>query len=626
MRVLNLFVTLLLYLTVEYSNGGISNTNSALGDSLKFYSLSWYNIGNESEFKLINNGNALSQELRWINISSRCFDAGSYLQKMPAVRCCPTIRQLRETVKQVMNVNRKFGESSAEIYSPRRQVRDCNYSISPSEYSDHQISFHIYQSNCTSAVQFSRNIQLLSGGSSFETFARFNDSIVGCSVTDNFSFDYIVRCPYQGIIHTPSKLTYFLSIILTFEYYDGFGEYPRNQLLDIIYDDYEVDVVIHKQESDSNIHKGYHPIPSNPIIFWYSAIWHKKGSSMNNIIRHHSFLSTNTSLDTSSSSPKLLSMNQHLAEINISFGWNIFKSNIITYNSYKHMKFIYSKYNEGNIFACASSSSSSSSSSSNGRKSMSTAVRGTPSKMNYRFIGSSHMRYTYDYMLVKSYGIKPLLNMSRKHESVTYNRLAHDYIRHAADMAQYLREFCTTKTTADERVTLVLETGHWDLVYYTLRAIIHDQGSGMSLVNVTKDILTGDLSCPGLAHVVWVTTVPHPLHYEDPLRSFRFNNNIRAQNDFYISQLLAVTPQKQMRFSVVDAFSIIYPRLALNEREETVCGNHFLCRSEEGLDRILVTPAGLAMVDAITSSICDYEDQPENNIYYNSAHLRKSLK
>jgi hypothetical protein len=122
---------------------------------------------------------------------------------------------------------------------------------------------------------------------------------------------------------------------------------------------------------------------------------------------------------------------------------------------------------------------------------------------------------------------------------------------------------------------------------------------------VLLGLLSGSIKCPKLRQVVWLTTVPYPMCH-DPRenkcnndRSYRVNSAIAAVNQFVLNQLLAAEVDvPNVLLSVIDANTIITPRLILNEDHEKVCTNHYLCRKTAG-HQTSHTPGGNALLQSV---------------------------
>ena len=141
---------------------------------------------------------------------------------------------------------------------------------------------------------------------------------------------------------------------------------------------------------------------------------------------------------------------------------------------------------------------------------------------------------------------------------------------------------------------------------------------GKSVIRVVSHLLNGKMACPGLIHVVFMTTVPFPLCNSEECnasRGFRNNAAISAINYMVISALMQATKMSGIRFSVVDAYSIIHPRLIVNEDDELACGCHYSCMVPNFLPGnahkyfALISPGGyavwLSMLRAMTSGVAE---------------------
>ena len=263
---------------------------------------------------------------------------------------------------------------------------------------------------------------------------------------------------------------------------------------------------------------------------------------------------------------------------------------------------------------------------------LSTPITLQRSAMNYLFIGASHMRYNFDLLIQHFFNDSFLRNVNRKHDHLIVSNWRFDFIGNAKDMSQFLlKNVCTHEFLKDfqgknkdmKNYTVILQTGAWDLSVAPLRNLIHNPqfGGGNALREVLRGVLNNSIPCFGLQHIVWLTSVPYPLCY-NPMeadcgkhRNYRTNSAISAANQFFLQSLLSVNVRNIM-LSIVDAFSIIKPRLLLNEDSEVLCLSHYLCRvysssysfmgkeTRDGSGVVtLLTPAGSAVVQSIIQAL-----------------------
>lgn len=272
--------------------------------------------------------------------------------------------------------------------------------------------------------------------------------------------------------------------------------------------------------------------------------------------------------------------------------------------------------------------------------------------MMYHFIGASHMRYNFDAVSEYHYGTQVLDNVPRKHDALQITNMRYNFIANARHQSGFLTQLCSQleqdRKSANFSVrssnhTFIFQTGAWDLAA-PLRRAMQDSGSAPQLLDVFRRIFTGTMPCGRLRHVLWLTSVPHPLCYNDKnvecdgSRSYRTNTAIAALNQFYLDGLFdivntlpshkagdggsggagggvassagsGVGAAARIILSVIDAFGIIKPRLMFSENNEINCLNHFTCRvsfllpeqlyGETATSALLQTPGGAALVKSI---------------------------
>jgi len=236
-------------------------------------------------------------------------------------------------------------------------------------------------------------------------------------------------------------------------------------------------------------------------------------------------------------------------------------------------------------------------------------------------IGCSHVRYLFN-LFAREAGLS--LPHNRKHGHATLGNLRYIEEYLAQYQAMRVETFCReaqveaeTPTRGLRRHVLVLQPGAWDSDNQSPRMILHNNQSAAALLGVVGRVLSGALPCGGLAQVVWLTAMPFPLCIDDPqtcnlVRNHRSNGAIRAVDEFFLKGLRAMRPMQPgggghmhagggIVLSIVDAFSIIYPRLLFPEHEEVVCAVHYMCRLDNG--RLFVTPGAAAYVTATKAAL-----------------------
>lgn len=224
----------------------------------------------------------------------------------------------------------------------------------------------------------------------------------------------------------------------------------------------------------------------------------------------------------------------------------------------------------------------------------------------YHFIGTSHIRYLCDLLFENVIGIR-LMDKHSLHGSMHYSgsNIYYHESRYAETQANTLLALCQSiQSEAAEQIqskqsnrfpswqykrrhVIFLHTSVWDLSYASLRQFLRNPTAGPRLVCVIDQILNRKIPCGHLTRFVWISSVPYPLCMNNTQcnhsRGSRNNAAIAAANTFLARALSSMVTPQSIRVSFIDAFSVIKPRLALDEAEEVACLNHFLCRLADPL-------------------------------------------
>jgi hypothetical protein len=253
-------------------------------------------------------------------------------------------------------------------------------------------------------------------------------------------------------------------------------------------------------------------------------------------------------------------------------------------------------------------------------------------EMIYHFYGESHMRYAFDNIIGKLMG-ESVLAPTRKHLELKIENFRFegdigrewDHRPRIEMLSQNMRNLClnnfnSTESPPEAEHTILLQTGSWALWQSPVQFLIKGR-SGQSLLQVLRDILTGELPCHNLRHIVLVTSMPYPMCFDDrddkcfQLRGFNNNGAEAAFNRYLIDYLrhgfvhvhdasgssqVPYTEDFKVRLSIVDAFAITKSRLLLTNDAETACNTHYFCR--ESIRKVMhnvVTPAGSAILEAM---------------------------
>lgn len=219
----------------------------------------------------------------------------------------------------------------------------------------------------------------------------------------------------------------------------------------------------------------------------------------------------------------------------------------------------------------------------------------SPFPMKYVMFGSSHMRYLFD-----SLRLFNLWNVTaeRKHKDLKRGEFEFVDTFFPGSLASRIKEKCAYNT----QKTFIVQSGSWEISYGSFRLYL--KTTGLKIVQTLRQILTDNISCPGLEHVVWLTTPPHPYCFRtDNEQTCKFhqkgrnNKSIAAANNIMLVKLLKnLEIYATRRLTILDAFGIIMPRLAFRESVETVCLMHYGCTLKDG--NFTLTPGGAAVLDA----------------------------
>jgi hypothetical protein len=225
-----------------------------------------------------------------------------------------------------------------------------------------------------------------------------------------------------------------------------------------------------------------------------------------------------------------------------------------------------------------------------------------------QFYGASHMRYLFMGMIETFHGASALISFDRKITSAVSHDFSFTTSHYADELAANIQNAC--KQQQGRRV-FVLQAGDWDLSV-SISRVFKDPRYATNLVNVLTDLLEGRLACPRVQHVVFVTGLPYPMCNADAdgdycadQRCFRTNTAIAAMNTHILQHLLNATLQPGMKLSVVDAYSIVSPRIMMNENVEIGCANHFSCavQGQQRRTYMIHGRSGMAVLQALLHAL-----------------------
>lgn len=181
-----------------------------------------------------------------------------------------------------------------------------------------------------------------------------------------------------------------------------------------------------------------------------------------------------------------------------------------------------------------------------------------------------------------------LKSVGRKHSSLSFHNFNSHDSNFLAWQATVIENLCNGFTAASPDSptghTLILQTGAWDLSVAPIPRILLGTKGGEAVFSVLRRLLSGTLSCPNMNHFVFVTAVPYPVCYNDQVvdcekyRGYRSNAAIAAMNQYMVNALVDAvlgaasntnsSAIPAIHVSVVDAYSIIKPRLIFSDDSE----------------------------------------------------------
>jgi len=482
------------------------------------------------------------------------------------------------------------------------------------------------------------------GGTTFDIFALSHSSLTACNYFDMQNNTYIIACTVPH--HLGSQLSQSpisnsfcinLNVILIYEHFDGYSEslhewsaaylplrrkITDNQL-------YCANVL----GADQNNHMSSEFLKG---LNWYSGHW--LSTTDMNVIKevnwyHHLRSEILTAFQykeetNTTTNYRYLSRFPLLSPTIPSVAANLTDSLFLSEKYIYHPFMISDSVNNNHSFQLKMLTLSDSTTSNGGNSTEKHFARNNlyqQKGMKYIFLGASHMRYNFDLLIQYFFNESYLKNVNRKHDHLIISDWRFDFVGNAKDLSQFLmHNVCNhfflkdfEKKVDPVNFTIIIQTGAWDLSVAPLRNLIHNPifGGGKELSDTLLKVINHN-SCPGLHHLIWVTSVPYPQCYnpKEPdcgrHRNYRTNSAISAVNQYFIQSIFEQRAERPLvKLSIVDAYSIIKPRLVLNEDSEVICLSHYLCRIRSLLPRdndeviMLQSPAGAAVVQTIIHAL-----------------------
>jgi hypothetical protein len=168
-----------------------------------------------------------------------------------------------------------------------------------------------------------------------------------------------------------------------------------------------------------------------------------------------------------------------------------------------------------------------------------------------------------------------------------------------------------------QKVTLIIQTGSWDIASWPLQQYILHNASAQSFLNLVQSLKTSEYS--EIIDLIWLQNMPIVSDYFflrdytnnnfflnitandtafDNQQSWRNNYAVMAMNQ-YTEQQLRLINYPRMKY--IPAFDIVYARRNV---EIPLCGSHWLCR-EDRTD-VQTTHSGELLVEVMLKSACDH--------------------
>jgi hypothetical protein len=226
------------------------------------------------------------------------------------------------------------------------------------------------------------------------------------------------------------------------------------------------------------------------------------------------------------------------------------------------------------------------------------------SPMKVYFLGASHLRYMFDYLIHEAY---PDF-MSRLNWKIIYHVLAENYLQYDhkvfnIQLAEFIDHIIDEQTLShcNENVTFIIEPGTWDISFWwSPRATIENPMASPYLWKIF-DYLQNN-PCAKNFHVIWMEIHPYPRCYqrdrpdETPenlascfQKQNRNNYAMNALSEYYENYFYHHSywnNKSSTQFRIIKNSDLLFPRFLVSKY---VCDNHYLCpknledRSKEGI-------------------------------------------
>ena len=569
-----------------------------------------YVLAFTSDYILSSYGNELNQFNRYYLYTSNLTNETNLYNKLYYCFGNNFMRSIACIVNELVIVQNIRKTPDQKLYYKQVDVGlDCNYQINLKSINFDQThftyNFEIIQSKCQTPHE-------LLGGTSFDSFGMTNNSLIGCQTFDLFNNSYQLICSEvitTPIINIPPIQCISLYVYIVHEHYEHFGEiaytkefYAANlyNITNIYCQNIIQSNTLSQISSVSSLQQMNKVSDNNNDIDIYSGRWIKqKDNNDSYIFQPILFKSlTNETIIYEVSYPQQ-------SHPSVEF-LSILSKNVISYNN----SFNSNSNNNNN-------NSTNSNKNSNKNKNKNKNVYRNNNLHSYHFLGSSHMRYTFNYLAEMVYGNEIFNGIPKHHATYSVHNL-HGHVSNSAfqhifadDSADYLKNMCNNFNKSLNH-TIIFMTGAWDVKYLPMRRLFK-ANVGPKLIQSMYDILNDNYSCNHLKHFIWMTSMPYPINLNESdhvqvARGYRYNDIISTVNQYYLSNILKYQNITK-KLTIIDTYNIIKPRLLYNNQTtEFACRYHYLCRHGFGSNflPIFTTPGGIAYMNALILALKSY--------------------
>jgi hypothetical protein len=566
---------------------------------------------------LTSEGNENQVALRYFKLSNHTLDQSTYYRDVQQCfgKILPKMSQcVRDINGNIFPSQRIWMPKSSPNRNPANRPVDCSYQLSQrhakTHFLEHEsdiigINYHfmLEQSKCKS--DWSEP-----GGSSFLVTAYDDDYLIACRYKDTLDDKYHISCRSRKPIASSKveKSCLNLTVLLEYEHFDAFSESLTgetsvyltggyNSLRHVLIDNqqycFEVSSKEHKKDNSTTV-----PVVKSSRLMLITGEWVSR-KVCDELYAGQCYLFLNET--------NIQAYDDHAAKNELS---PLAKGELVNNLGFPSIirssdaKALAERYLFHPLVL-----------------SVDPVAKVDPSRLTINFspmdkskivhfVGSSHIRFSFD-SIAELHGLGYMPggfttagNMLSYHAGVDFSSIFAD------DQSSRLETICNTMDKQHNN-TIVFMTGAWDLTFVGVRRIYNDPITGYKLASMMRRVLDGTISCPYLERFIWLTEIPYSPCYDDKdthcnvVKGFRTNGAIAALNEYYVNALADIKIRDGLSFTIIDAFSIIAPRLQLLPDVEYDCSFHYHCRPygksrEPAEPKILGhTPAGDAMVRAI---------------------------